>query len=94
MITFTTASGSRYEVLGGEDGGIMRRVEAGSHETARVTSAWKSYKGRTNIIEGHAVVFVWHKGESLLTGSPEGAIPTTITSPVVTVMSGARDLNV
>lgn len=75
-MTFTTATGSRYEI--DTEGKRVRRLGGRAEPTPRqgVDGQWRTYADCTELRVGVPVVFVW---------SLEGRVPSTVTSLVVAV---------
>jgi hypothetical protein len=83
VITFTTETGSIYEVDDGRK--RARRPVGATHDTVRATEEWRDFDRRTPIEIGKSVVFTWTRATSPLPGSPDDCLRTTITSRVVSV---------
>ncbi len=86
MIQFETISGSKYEV--DREGKRIRRLSGERPPQPRqgADGDWKTYEDISPVEVGDQVVIVWPKATTpLLEGSPEGATPSTFTSPVVRV---------
>lgn len=83
MKSFVTASGSVYEV--DQEKKQVRRLNGVNDPTPRQgqDGEWRIYKSITPIAVGYVVIIVWDRATTpLLEGSPEDAIPTTMTSPI------------
>ncbi len=83
-IRFDTESGSAYE-LDAETKRI-RRLGGANDPTPRqgADGEWRAYDSASHPVIGESVVICWDpETTALLAGSPEGAIPATITSLVV-----------
>jgi hypothetical protein len=87
VIRFETRSGSVYEVdqkeqrirrLGGPDDPQPRQGDDGE---------WKAYRSISPIELGRCVLVCWPTGTPLHDGSPQYALPCTLTSEVVQVSS-------
>ncbi len=83
IITFTTETGSRYEVNTTDK--QARRVTGIKPATNRQGDGWKSYEDISDIVIGKSVAIFWDpKTTPLLEGST-GGIPATVTSCVVSI---------
>jgi hypothetical protein len=82
---FKTASGSAYEL--DAEAKRIRRVEGAVSATRRQgqDGSWREYREVSVVMPGYGVVIVWPDGVPLLPGSPEHAVPATVTSPVTEV---------
>lgn len=86
IIKFLTKSGSLYEVDAIEK--KIRRVSNtnNSQPTDRQTDSWKEYSNITDIVVGQSVLICWDKNTTpIFDGSPDHAVPSTMTSPVVEI---------
>lgn len=84
MITFRTVSGSLYEV---DTENMRARRLRGKTLSVRATPEWRKYTAISQIRIGEPVIFFWDDETPLLPGSPDGAVPTTLTGDVCTVSS-------
>lgn len=83
MKSFVTASGSVYEV--DQEKKQVRRLNGVNDPTPRQgqDGEWRTYKSMTPILVDRVVIIVWDRATTpLMEGSPEDAIPTTMTSPI------------
>lgn len=83
MITFTTATGSRYEL--DEAGRRIRRLAGNAPPTVRQgqDGEWRQYKEINTPVPGAPVLIVWrYRGD---------VAESTITSTVITVTEGEHD---
>lgn len=82
---FTTASGSTYEV--DKDNKQVRRLNGKNDPTPRQgqDGQWRKYADISVVVGDSAMIF-WNRSDTpLLEGSPEVAIPGTITSTVISI---------
>ena len=82
---FKTESGSWYEA--DTENNRVRRLSGDKDPTPRQgkDGEWRSYETISPPIVGEIVVIIWPEGTPVLPGSPEGAMPVTMTSPIVEV---------
>jgi hypothetical protein len=88
MIRFTTISGSCYEV--DQENKLIRRLSGRNSPTHRQgkEGEYRKYAGISSIVVGNPVLIKWLSDTPLLPGSPEQAIPATMTSQVEEILSG------
>ncbi len=81
---FKTAN-SEYEL--DISGKCIRRLAGVASPTARQgkDGNWRGYKYISDVVVGLQVIITYDNSEPLLRGSPEGATPATVTSPVVSI---------
>lgn len=85
MITFTTATGSKYEV---DDANKQaRRVTPGSHVIVRMTENWRKFIDRTEIVVGKSAWFEWGDETPPLIPGADDVCKCTVTSPVTAVVT-------
>lgn len=77
---FRTESGAVYEV---DPNNRVRRVGPVGY-TVRAAPEWRT-AASVDVEVGRAAVIVWPTATPLMEGSPEDAVPLTVTSPVVEV---------
>jgi hypothetical protein len=82
-VKFTTVSGSLYEVDATNK--RIRRLSGNKPPTERQGNDWKQYDSISAIEVGQPVLIIWNEGTPLLPDSPEGALPTTMTSFVQSI---------
>lgn len=82
---FRTESGSHYEI--DRTKRQIRRIAGPNAPSKRQgkDGEWKHYEFASDVVVGNQVVIFWDNSEKLLDGSPPGAHPTTMTSPVAEV---------
>lgn len=84
---FKTETGSIYEI---DPKNKKARREAGTKRAGSRfpdDGVWKTYVDVTEVIVGLRVFFHWNVSNTpLLAESPDGAVPLTITSPVVEIL--------
>lgn len=85
MFEFTTKTGSKYEVC--EATKLIRRyhITSESGTTERVCDEFKEYISLVCEL-GEPAIIIWPEGVPLLQGSPDHAIPATVTSEVVSIV--------
>lgn len=83
IVVFETKSGSRYEV--DAEAKKIRRVSGVKPPQPRQGSdgQWMPYLAISEIETGRVLVVSWPDSVPLLEGSPFGARPATITSPII-----------
>lgn len=79
---FRTKTGSVYEV--DEKQKLARRLSGTGTGTERANSHWRAY-ATADVTLGHPAWITWTEDTNLLEGSPDGAIPATVTSTVVEI---------
>lgn len=81
-MTFTTRSGSRYEL--DAEGRRVRRLGGSTEPTPRqgIDGRWREYVDATAVRVGHQVLFIWEHCD---------ISKGTLTSPVTTVEEGAGE---
>ncbi len=80
---FTTETNSVYEV---DLKNKKMRHLTGIKPAHERQGDWVSFKEITAICIGESVIFTYGDNVPLLPGSPEGAIPTTVTSRVISIL--------
>lgn len=85
-----TATGSVYEF--DEVNKRVRRIGKEHPDQTRAAGEWRPYEEVSVLVLGKEMAIVWPSTVTLLEGSPEDALPSTVTSPVVSVETGVSVL--
>lgn len=86
-IKFVTESGSVYEI--DSENKLVRRLTGVIDPQPRQgkDGMWKSYADTNGVEVGTSVLFIWPRATTpLLPGSPNNAVPSTVTSPVKEIL--------
>lgn len=92
IVKFVTESGSAYEM--DTENKCVRRLNGGADPTPRQgkDGEWRAYESTSGARVGEQVLIIWdHRTTPLLSGSPVGAAPATVTSPVKEILSNGTE---